>query len=210
MPFREWISVSDERSGYTVAAKGLYAFEPINDRKIALTLFRSIGELMRINIKSRSSCCMTGIPVEDAQGLREMSFDLSLFTHGRELSPYDIHRLTEAVVYPPAVHPIRRSADNSSKTSSILPFSFIDNDSFVISIFDKTYDGEYYLLRFYEMNGKSSKARIALNSFESAYLSNMNEEILCELPVRDGILELDVPANKIITVLLKKKEKINE
>ena len=54
------------------------------------------------------------------------------------------------------------------------------------------------------MNGKNSKARIALNGFKSVYLSNMNEQVICELPLCDDVVELDVSAHKIVTLLMKK------
>ena len=205
LPFRDFISVNDGELGYTIAAKGLYTFEALNDHKIAITLFRSIGELMRINVRDRASCCMSGIPVEDAQCLREMTFDMSLFTHDSVESNYAIERKVESFVYPPSVHPIRRNEGARSDTESFYAYRFIDNDSFVVSLFDLSYDREYYVLRFYEMNGDNSKARIALNNgFKSAYLSGMNEEIVRELPIVDGMLELDVSAHKIVTLLMKK------
>lgn len=196
--------MSDGELGYTVAAKGLYTFEPLNDRKIVITLFRSVGELMRINVRGRASCCMSGVPVEDAQCLREMIFDMSLFTHAPSESNHGIERKVEAFVYPPAVHPIRRNEGVKSDVSSFEAYKFIDNDSFVVSLFDLSYDREYYVLRFYEINGESAKAKIDLSRFSEVYLSDMNENLLLKLPLRDGVAELDVSANKIVTLLMKK------
>ena len=204
LPFRDHISVSDGELGYTVAAKGLYTFEPLNDRKIVITLFRSVGELMRINVRGRASCCMSGVPVEDAQCLREMTFDMSLFTHAPSESNHGIERKVEPFVYPPAVHPIRRNEGVKSDVSSFEAYKFIDNDSFVVSLFDLSYDREYYVLRFYEINGESAKAKIDLSRFGEVYLSDMNENLLLKLPLRDGVAELDVSANKIVTLLMKK------
>ena len=204
LPFRDFLSVSDGELGYTVAAKGLYTFEPLSDRKIAITLFRGIGELMRTNVRGRASCCAAGVPVEGAQCLREMIFDMSLFTHSPEASDYEIEKKVESFVYPPAVHPIRRNDGVKSDVSSFEAYRFIDNRSLVVSLFDMSYDREYYLFRFYEINGENAKARIDLSHFSAVYLSDMNENIHKELPMKDGVAELDVPQNKIVTLLMKK------
>lgn len=204
LPFRDFLSVSDGELGYTVAAKGLYTFEPLSDRKIAITLFRGIGELMRTNVRGRASCCAAGVPVEDAQCLREMTFDMSLFTHSPEDSNYEIEKKVESFVYPPAVHPIRRNDGVKSDVSSFEAYRFIDNSSLVVSLFDLSYDREYYVLRFYEINGESTDARIDLSHFSAVYLSDMNENIHKELPMKEGVVELDVPQNKIVTLLMKR------
>ena len=204
LPFRDFISVSDGKLGYAVAAKGLYTFEPISDRKIAITLFRSIGELMRTNVRGRASCCAAGVPVEDAQCLREMTFDMSVFTHSPEDSDFEIERAVEGFVYPPAVHPIRRNEGIVADAASFEAYKFIDNSSFVVSLFDLSYDRENYVLRFYEINGERTKAKIDLSRFREVYMSDMNENILEKLAMRDGVVELDVSANKIVTLLMKK------
>ena len=121
-----------------------------------------------------------------------------------EDSDFEIERAVGGFVYPPAVHPIRRNEGIEAEISSLEAYRFIDNRSFVVSLFDLSYDREYYLLRFYEMNGESTRARIDLSRFSSVYLSDMNESVLEELPMRDGIVELDVLAHKIVTLLMKK------
>ena len=204
LPMRDWVSVLGGDTRYTLCAKGLYTFEPLDDRRIAITLFRSIGELMRIHIQTRSSCCAAGTPVEDAQCLREMTFHFTLFTRDADAGTYEIQKTASQYLCPPAVHALRKNEGIRAADSAFVPFRFLDNNSFALSVFEPSFDGEYTLLRFYEVNGQRAKARIDLSAFRAVYLSDMNETLHRELAMRDGVVELDVPANKIVTLLMKK------
>lgn len=203
LPFRDFISINDGEVGYTIAAKGLYTFQPLNNHKIAITLFRSIGELMRTNVKGRKSCCAAGVPVEDAQCMHEMVFDLSFFTHSPNESNKETSKKVEAFLYPPAVHPVRTGTGVNTGITAFKAYSFIDNGSFVISLFDLSYNREFYLLRFYEINGKSAKAKIDLSEFSKVYLSDMNENVGKELTTKDCVIELDVSSYEIVTLLMR-------
>ena len=204
LPFRDWISVSDDVHRCTLAAKGLYVFESLDKNSIAFTLFRSVGELMRINVKDREGCCAAGYPVDGAQCLIEMTYDCALFIHSANDSVYDIHRMTEQFILPPAVHPIRRNEEIEADSAFAELFRFIDNKSFAVSVFEQSYDREYFVLRFYEINGENGTAKIDLLCFNRVYMSDMNETIIDELKMNNGIVEIDVQANKVITLMLKK------
>ena len=84
----------------------------------------------------------------------------------------------------------------------MLPFAFLNNDV-QFSAFKRSYDGDGYILRFFENQGKTVEASVRLNGFKRVFLSNMNEEILEEIPLRDGTLNLSVAPYKVITLLLR-------
>ncbi len=203
LPFRDWVSVQDGVSRCTVSAKGLYTFETPDRHSIAFTLFRSVGELMRINLKKRKGCCSAGYPVDRAQCLADMAFEFSLFTHSARDSMYEIHRMTEQFIAPPAVHTFRKNEGVSAGSRSVGLYRFIGNASFAVSLFELSYDRDHFLLRFYETNGHRETARIDLSHFSRVFLSDMNETVRDELPMRDGMVELDVAAYQVITLLMK-------
>ena len=202
LPLRDYVSSVVDGTRYTVASRALYAFEPLKDGVIAFTLFRSIGELMRVNIRTRKTCCMTGVPVEDAQCYRTMDFDFCLVTHGENESVFDIRRRIDPFIYPPAVHQVRYPRIKAG-AGELLPFEFIGDRSFEISIFEKSFDGRFYVLRFYEVNGSRATAKLKLDRFSEAYLSDMNQNVVRKLEIVDGVLELDVLPCKIVTLLLR-------
>ena len=70
-----------------------------------------------------------------------------------------------------------------------------------VSLFDRSYGGEYFLLRLYENSGKTAEVEIRLENCREAYLANMNEEILDTLAAADGNIMLTVEPYKIITIL---------
>ena len=84
----------------------------------------------------------------------------------------------------------------------MLPFAFL-NDDVQFSAFKRAYDGDGYILRFYENQGKAVEASLRLHGFQRVFLSNMNEEILEETMLRDGTLNLSVAPYKVITLLLR-------
>ena len=80
------------------------------------------------------------------------------------------------------------------------PFE-IDNDRLNISIFEKTYDKKYNLLRLYETNGKTERLKIKFNKVSQVFLSNLNEEKRIELDVKDNGIEIAVNPKEIVTLL---------
>ena len=71
----------------------------------------------------------------------------------------------------------------------------------MVSLFDKTYDGEYFLLRVFENKGETAETEIYLENSREAYLANMNEEITGKLELEEGKIKLKVEPYKIITIL---------
>lgn len=66
-------------------------------------------------------------------------------------------------------------------------------------------DGTGTILRLYECMGVSGKAVVTLGKqVQKVYLTNMKEEILTELPVKEGNVEFSVKAFGIYSILLQK------
>ncbi len=204
LPFRDFVGVCDENYRYTIAAKGLYVFESPDNRRIAMTLFRSVGELMRNNLKNRAGSCAAGYPIPGAQCLRDMTFSFSLFTHAKEDSICAVTRDVQMFLTPPAAHTIRKTPAANENGDTFKPYAFRDNRNFVVSLFALSYDKKSYILRFYEINGETATAEIDLSAFGDVYVSDMNENRHEALTKENGTVKLDVPAHKIITLLLEK------
>ncbi len=203
LPFREWVSVQDEKATYVISAKGLYLFEMLNNRQIAFTLFRSVGEVMRINLKNREGCCANGYLTPEAQCIREMNFEFSIFSMENTASNFEIMKETQSFICPPMPHSLRHKVKTQAKADALSLYTIENNENVVVSLFDKSFDGEYYLLRFYEINGEDTSVTIDVPLFKEAYLANMNEEILETLAIVDGKVTMNVGKNKIITLLFK-------
>ena len=135
--------------------------------------------------------------------MHEMVFDISFFTHSPNESNKETSKKVEVFLYPPAVHPVRAGKGVNTGITAFKAYRFIDNNSFVISLFDLSYNREFYLLRFYEINGKNAKAKIDLSEFSKVYLSDMNENVGKELTTKDGVIELDVSSYEIVTLLMR-------
>lgn len=214
LPFTEWLAVNDGKTGLAVVVKGIYDYEAVNDpvkrqTEIYLTLLRCFEYMNRTNTVARFD------PESDAEASEGFHTPEAqcLGTHVTEWAylPYEVDSsniapflpMVQGFLYPMAVHMIRSVQRWDIAGEEVLPFVFL-NDNVQFSSFKRSYDGEDYILRFYENQGKSVEAAIRLNLFSRAFMSNMNEEILQEIELKNNTAQLNVGPYKVITLLLKK------
>jgi alpha-mannosidase len=108
----------------------------------------------------------------------------------------------QGYLFPPVAHMMRAEQGEDRGGDAMLPFTFL-NDAVQFSAFKRAYDGDGYVLRFFENQGRRVEAKLHLSGFARAFVSNMNEEILEQLPLVDGNLSLNVAPYKVITLLLR-------
>lgn len=209
LPFREWIAVEDSNKGLGIAVKGLYDYEArYEDKKtqVYVTLFRSVGIMNRINLPERVDAPGGGIRIPGAQCLRDLTFEWSYIPYrpgGKEKYPF--LKEVQRYLVPSVCHEMNDvyHLGRERRKKPFRPFEFLD-ENVVFSIFKQSYDQKYYVLRFYENQGKRVQERIALNGFDHVYESNMNEERIREIPIEDGKISLSVNPFRIVTILLQK------
>ena len=103
----------------------------------------------------------------------------------------------------PVALPLYKSLElNEYKTNEIVPFE-VYNDRVNISIYERTYDKKYDLLRLYESNGNEEKVSIKLNKYKEAYVSNLNEEKLVKIKIVDSQIHFTIKPNSVFTLLLR-------
>lgn len=209
LPFREWIAANDDSTGLAIAVKGIYDYEAIinplnNQPDICLTLLRGFELMGRINTLQRKWDASGSFHTPGAQCLGEHVIEWSYI-------PYKVEKHTktpfmpmvESFLYPMMTHMVRAERLESVLGSEMRPFAFL-NDDVKFSAFKRAYDGKYYVLRFFENQGRDVEAAIRLNGFSKVFLSNMNEEIHEELEMSDNTVRISVSAYKVITLLLER------
>jgi alpha-mannosidase len=80
----------------------------------------------------------------------------------------------------------------------------LDSDHVACETVKEAEDGEGTVIRVYEYKNIRGKVRLTTAlGFEKAYLCDMLENEICELPVVDGKIVCDIKGFEILTVKLK-------
>jgi len=206
-PFREWVAAHDEKVGLAVAVKGLYDYEaipnPLNHQPdIYLTLLRGFEYMGRLNTLQRTGDASNPhqTPGAQCQGRQEIEWSyLPYQVEAQTIAPFV--PTVQSFLFPAVSHMVRAVQGEELLGAQMLPFAFA-NDDVQFSAFKRSYDGNGYILRFFENQGKTGEANVRLNGFTRVFMSNMNEEIGAEIPLRDGNLTLSVAPYRVITLLL--------
>lgn len=203
-PFNEWLSVDDGKNGLAIAVKGLCGYKAIHqDGKtiVELPINRSFGIMNKTFMKRRRCAPGSGWKVDDAQCIRKTEIEFSYIPFVVDDTGNHLVSYIDSFINPSVALCTYKSVQyDNYKADLFQPFE-IDNDRLNISIFEKTYDKKYNLLRLYETNGKTERLKIKFNKVSQVFLSNLNEEKRIELDVKDNGIEIAVNPKEIVTLL---------
>ena len=209
LPFREWVAADNGKTGLVIAVKGIYDYEAVinpltNQPDIYLTLLRGFEYMGRINTLQREGDASKYHHTPGAQCPGKQVIEWSYI-------PYKVDQqnkapflpIVQSFLYPPMTHMVRAEQLEETVCEEMLPFTF-SNDNIQFSSFKRSYDGTDYILRFFENQGKSMEAKVKVNGFTEAFLSNMNEEVLEKIDIQDNTICIDVGKYKVISILLRR------
>ena len=208
-PFREWLAVQDKKCGIAVAVKGIYDYEPEINKvtgftDVSLTLLRGIQKMARTNTPQRTGAASWAFDTPGAQCLGIQEFEWSYIPYTiNETEKTPFISLVHSFLYPPVSHAVRSERESNILKYGIPIFSW-NADNIQFSAFKKCYDGDGYILRVYENQGKAVKVKINTGNFTEAWLADLNEQP-CEgssLQIIDGAITVEAAPYKIITVKL--------
>lgn len=213
LPFREWLAAEDGSAGLAVAARGLYDYEalrnPLNNQPdIYITLLRGFELMARINTLQREGIASHAHATPGAQCPGAHVIEWAYIPY--QVDPDNAAPflpIVQGYLYPPVSHAVRAEQGEILLAERMRPFKFL-NDAVQFSAFKRAYDGDGYILRFFEGQGKQVEAVVRLDGFNRAFLSNMNEDVLEELDVEEGVLRMPVAPYKVVTIILAGKTSI--
>ena len=204
-PFNEWFAINDGQKGLAIATKGLCGYKAEHkDGKTVLTIpfNRSFGIMNKTFMKRRRCAPGSGWVIDDAQCLRKTEIEYSFIPYSvvdGDRAPFK--DVVNSYINNPVALPLYKSVEiGDYVTDKIIPFE-IDNSNINVSIFEKSYDGKYDVLRIYESNGREETVNIKLEKYNEIYLSNLNEEKLEKLEITNGQISITLKANTICTLL---------
>ncbi len=214
--FREVVTVQDDRRGLAVASRGLYEYESRDTGKgvdLYITLQRGFGRMGRANFKARSGATSPTIPTPGSQCLGLQTFDYSFipFEVGKGTKCASFMPQAQAFLYPAIAHqadPGHILVDDAIRKSGTkgaipTPAFMVGPANIRVSAFKRAEDGKGWILRFWENEGRRTKAVVELcPAFKNVTETNLNEEPLRKLKPSGGRISLDVGAYKIVTLRL--------
>ncbi len=194
-PQRTWVDVNDGDRGLTVINKGMPEYEVYDDaqRTVALTLQRSVGRL------SGGSDAPGAKLTPGAQWLGVHRFEYSVLPHSGDWQAAQVWQQAHQ-------HDVPMYYIQTGTHEGDLPtehsFLQVTPPELVVTAVKKAEDRNSVIVRFFNIaDTQVHDARIRLDGAISARSANLNEECERELTMdTDGVVTIDVPARKIVTV----------
>ncbi|WP_041606152.1 alpha-mannosidase [Halothermothrix orenii] len=197
-----FVDINDGDKGVAVLNKGLPEYEILpEDNIIALTLFRSVGWLARGDLLTRVGDAGPVIYTPDAQCLREMTFEYSLYFHKGDCLQGEVYHQARDYnnellvikteqhegVLPPENYFIKlHSPDNALQVTAI----------------KRSEDGEGLILRLFNTGDKEVSGTLTTSlDCSKAYYANLNEEVEEKISIdRSNELSINVKPREIKTI----------
>ena len=207
LPCREWIAVEDDNSGLAVALKGMYDYEavmnPLNQEPdVYITLVRGFELMGRLHMLQREGPASEAIDTPQAQcmGVQEIEWSYIPYqVSSEDRAPF--LPMVQCFLYPAVSHAVRTEPLSEKFVSFPQPFGWKE-PNLQFSAFKKCLNRDGYLLRFFENQGKETKANIYVGRFKKAWKSNMDEATLESLEILNGFVEVNVPPYKAVSIKL--------
>ena len=207
LPCREWIAVDDGKHGLAIAFKGLYDYEAVTDPltgcpDLYMTLLRGFERMGRINTIQRvgqaSPACVT--PGAQCLGTQEIEWAYLPYTPD-EADKAPFLPAAHAFLYPPVTHMIRSERPGNLER---IPAPFEWNaPNIQFSTFKRAMDGDGYILRLYENQGKTTTIKLQVQGFLEAALSAMDERPGSPICIQNNFIDLTFKPYKVLTLRLK-------
>lgn len=202
-PMQRFVTVSDEKEGFSFISKGLGEYEVVDDkqRTLAITLLRTSRAYMRAN-----RGLMT--PEEhahnvDKQCLGRLEFEYAICCHQGNWQRGGVHLLADAFRLP--LRAIQGVFKKGHLPSTHSLFAIEPAADIQISAFYKSSQVGGYILRLWNTKDKDVKTKITFNTdISSAELVSMDEQKKQEsLEIKDFSMTLEISKFKIVTLLVK-------
>lgn len=204
VPQRNFVDVSNDQGGLTIANRGLPEVAVVRDENgeavIDLTLLRSVGWLSRDDLWNRVGHAGPALMTPDAQELRPYSFDFCIIPHGPDF--LEAIQLAQSFQTDLDVR-ISDLHDGSLPTESSM--IEISHAEFMITAIKQAEDETGWIVRGVNLGDETIHLRLKPNLLnKSAHLVNLDESLIHDLVQQpDGSVELEVPSRRVASIMFK-------
>ncbi len=204
-PFQNFVGMYDHHRGLTIISRRLTEYEVLKDNTIALTLLRSVGWLARYDLLTREGDVGPNIFTPEAQCLGKHVFSYAIYPHEPDWNKACPHFESE-------IHNMKMRAIQTSIHDGNLPdeFSFIGwthqqpAGAFRITSVKKAENDSGIIFRFYNTQEVRARGRLRhWGRVSKAFQTNLNEEVISEFPIKEGLIHVEARGKEIVTLKLK-------
>lgn len=194
-PQLSWCDVSDGGVGLAVLNRGLpeYQLYACQERTLALTLLRCVGRL------SGGGDAPGADPTPEAQCLGTYTFRYAVAPHRGFWIDSLIWRQAHAFTTPLWAVQVDNQDGPLPCAAS---FVQLEPPELVLSAVKRAEEDSRMVLRFFNISHEAVSGSVAVRGMRKAWLANLNEEQMEELPVADETVVLDVRPKQIVTLLV--------
>ena len=222
---KDFVDLSDSRHGLCLINEGLPEYEVTGRtrRGLALTLFRGVGWLSRMDLLTRKGDAGPAFEVPEAQCLGGHVFRYAIFPHSADADEAELATVAGAVLAPLLVatakddrSSVEHGADHEEydavqikelpKGGPVLPtHAFLEESSgkLAMTAFKQSERGKSLVARMVNVTVKRVQSTVRLGfDVRAAYLVNLGEKRLRKLAVRNRTVALSVGPKEIVTLEL--------
>jgi mannosylglycerate hydrolase len=204
VPQRAFSSVTDGKSGLTIANRGLTEVEVLKNSagnaEIVVTLLRCVGWLSRDDFKTRNGHAGPFLETPGAQIPGIWKFDYSIIPHAGDWQK----AFTQAYAFET---PMRLACTDLHGGTLPASGSFVKVEpaTFVVSAIKQSEDGNGWLVRGYNITGEAIHVTLKpCKRFKKVEQVNLAEETLATLkPDKDGRVFIPARGHEIVSVLFR-------
>jgi alpha-mannosidase len=184
-------SENGDKNALMVATRGLCEYEALRDghNTVALTLLRCVGEI--------GDWGVFPTPLGQKKGTWTLEYSLIPYDVDNRVSAY---REGYTFAYPSVVAIGTEKHSGAQSESEIIAF---DNEYIRMTALKKAENSDNVIFRAFNTTDKTQPLTVTVaDTFKKAYLTNLAEERIEEIKIKDGKISLEVPKKKIFTVEL--------
>ncbi len=206
-------AIRDEDKYFAAIAKGIKEYEILEDSKIALTLFRSVGLLGRDNLPWRpgraSGINNKVVYTKDAQLKQNLNFEYAVYFDNSNEGELEIFKAVDKFnnkyafyqkqclnLFEERLERFEIPLNYNVETPSYSLFN-VDNKNVFVSVCKESYEKDGITLRLFNPGNKEETAIIAGEKIKEIAITNLYEEV--EGQYKDKIV---IPAKGYVTLKL--------
>ena len=187
-PQKTFVDLNDGKAGLSIINESLYEYQTINDeaRTIALTLMRCVG----------NGVC--GAPEQvEGQMIGKQTFKYAIAPHAGTWLDAQIWQQGWS-------HNSPMKAMRTEIHEGTLPLSKsfveIDNPAVLLSAMKKAEKSDDIVLRAFNIGESKVSCVIAIDGSQTASQTNMNEETIGQVEVKESKIALDIKSKQVVTL----------
>ena len=201
-PLHRYVSLFAGDRGATVYSDGLAEYEATEQGTVWITLLRAVGELSRNDLPERPGHAGWPTPTPHAQCHGSFAASLAVMLHGGDddRTRHLIEQTADDVLLPLTGETLRSALHVPDPFDGLA----LEGEGLAFSTLKESEDGEWVVARCVNrLDHEIAGAWRFGSRIGEARLARLDETVLAELVVREGVVEFRARAYEVVTVLVR-------